>query len=75
MEVKISDENCRLLSGKLDSFQRDVDSRLDGMNKWLDIMEAKMLPVKWMVVSILVLLSVVALAFVEVCAVVIFNQQ
>ena len=55
------DDNYRLLSGKLDVFQVDVDSRLDEMNSRLDIMGAKMLPVKWMVASILLPLSTIAI--------------
>lgn len=71
----MSDENYKLLSGKLDAFQANVDSPLDGMNKQLDIMNVKMLPVK---VDGCVNISAVirgALAFVEACAVVIFNSQ
>lgn len=77
----MSEENYRNLSMQLADFRKDVDARfekvdrrLDCMDKRLDVMEGKMLPAKWMIASVLVLLGAVALAFIGACAVVIFGS-
>lgn len=63
----MSDDNCRLLSGKLDSFRKDVDNRLD-------VMKDKMVAKDVLIASIIVPLIGVNLAFLGPCAAAIINM-
>ena len=70
----MSEENYRNLSQQLADFRKDVDVRLDCMDRRLDVMEGKMIPARWIIASVLVPLGAVALAFIGACAVVIFGS-
>lgn len=64
---KMSDDNYKLLSDKLDSFRKDVDNRLD-------VMKDKMVARDVLLASVIVPLIGVNLAFLGPCVAAIINM-
>ena len=60
--MKMSDENYKLLSDKLDSFRTDVDKRLD-----------KMVTKNVLIASVIIPLLGINLAFLGLCVVAVIN--
>ena len=64
--LKVSNENYKLLSDKLDAFRMDVDNHLDAMAK-------KMVTKGMLIVSVIVPLIGINVAFIGLCVVAVIN--